>query len=97
MKIRDAPDSKIGSGHLAGMARQGLRELRGALYADSNVAQQPDYGLYGMSTPGEVAQARQAETPTLEEERGSTLDSRVQHAEAYRDDRGRDDKGLDRE
>ena len=64
----DAPGNnpKIGAGHLAGMARQGLRELRSAMYDGSNVAQPPDLGIYGNATPGEVADARRPdaiETP----------------------------------
>lgn len=90
---------KIGAGHLAGMARQGLRELRAALYPESNIAQPPDLGIAGNATPGEIAESRQAETPSLEEERGSTLDDRLQKGKQSRDDRGKDDKdkGMDRE
>lgn len=92
---------KIGAGHLAGMARQGLKELRAVFYPESNVAEPTDYGIYGMSTPGEVAQERQGEAPSLEEEHGSALGDRLKQAEASRgdpgrDDRGRDDRGIDR-
>ena len=59
---------KIGEGHLAAFGRQGLRELRGMLYTGSNVAQQPEYGLYGTLTPGEVAEARRDSAMTLEQE-----------------------------
>lgn len=52
---------KIGAGHASAMFRQGLAELRGALYPDSNVAQPPQYGLYGTKTPGEVMQDKQAD------------------------------------
>ena len=88
---------KIGAGHLGGMARQGLRELRAIAYQESNIAQQPDLGLVGNATPGEIAESRQAETPTLEEERGSSLNDRLEQAKQSRDDRGRDDRGIDRE
>ena len=54
------PSPKIGTGHASAMARQGLAELRAALYPESNVAQSPQYGLYGTLTPGEVARAREA-------------------------------------
>jgi len=50
--------TKWGSEHASAMFRQGLRELRSALYPESNVAQQPEYGLYGTVTPGEVAASR---------------------------------------
>jgi hypothetical protein len=77
------------------MARQGLKELRAALYSESNIAQATDYGIYGMSTPGEVAQERQGETPSLEEEHGSTLGDKLKQAEASRDDPGREDREHD--
>lgn len=44
--------------HVIGMGRQGLAELRGAVYADSNIAQPTDYGIWGKSTPGETADQR---------------------------------------
>lgn len=50
----DEPKPKIGAGHASAMFRQGLSELRAAIYPDSNVAQPPQYGLYGTKTPGEV-------------------------------------------
>ena len=58
---------KLGESHASAMFRQGLRELRGSLYPESNVAQPPEYGLYGTQTPGEVAEARRAE-PSRDEE-----------------------------
>lgn len=74
-----------------------MRELRAALYPQSNIAQQPDLGVYGNATPGEIAESRQAEAPSLEEERGSSLNDRLDQAKQSRDDRGRDDRGIDRE
>lgn len=60
-----------GQTHLGGMARQGLAELRGAFYAESNVAQPTDYGIYGRATPGETADLRREESGNrdLNEER----------------------------
>ncbi len=49
---------KWGESHVAAMWRQGLRELRAALYPDSNVAQQTEYGIAGTVTPGEVQKSR---------------------------------------
>jgi hypothetical protein len=49
---------KIGAGTLGAWFRLGLRELRGALYPESNIAQQTEYGMFGSLTPGEVAAAR---------------------------------------
>jgi len=92
--------AKIGEGHLAAMGRQGLREVRNALYPESNVSQQPEYGLYGTRTPGEVAEARRDDGRDFEEEknadRGSILDDRMKEAEA-RDPHGRDDKEMDKD
>jgi hypothetical protein len=95
--------AKVGEGHVAAMARQGLDELRNAFYPESNVAQQQaEYGVYGTLTPGEVAEARRpdADARDLEEEksadRGSILEDRMQQAEG-REVQGRDDKDLDLE
>ena len=59
----EAAGPKIGAGHAAGMLRQGIRELRGALYPESNVAQPLDLGIYGSATPQEVYDARQQQPP----------------------------------
>ena len=58
MSSADEPKGKIGDGHAAAMGRQGLNEMRAALYPGSNVAQQPEYGLYGTRTQGEIAKDR---------------------------------------
>jgi hypothetical protein len=65
---RDSPKPKIGAGHASGMFRQGLRELRGALYPESNVAQPTDYGIAGVATPGEVAESRRDDGRDMDEE-----------------------------
>ena len=54
----EKPDPKLGAGHASAMFRQGLAELRAALYPESNVAQPPQGGIYGTLTPGEVMQER---------------------------------------
>lgn len=72
---------KIGAGHADAMFRQGLSELRGALYADSNVAQPPQYGLYGTKTPSEVADAKQADLAAPASERESVLASKLPEVE----------------
>jgi len=74
---------KWGSEHASAMFRQGLRELRGALYPESNVAQQPEYGLYGTVTPGEVAESRRSDERSLDEEptHGSILGEKLQQLE----------------
>lgn len=89
---------KIGDGHLQAWMRQGLRELRGAFYPESNVAQSPELGLFGTRTPGEVAEERRGQVRNLEEEksqdRHSVLADRVKQAEAQKN---RDDRGLELE
>lgn len=92
---------KIGEGHMAAWFRQGLREARALLYPDSNVAQAPEYGLYGTRTPGEVAEARRTDEKQMDEEhagpRGSVLDNRLREAESRSDRDDRDqDRGMDR-
>ena len=74
--------AKIGEGHLSAMGRQGIRELRAAMYPESNVAQPAEYGIYGTKTPGEVAEARRPDERDLEEEgQGrSIVDERLEQA-----------------
>jgi hypothetical protein len=89
---------KVGEGHFSAWLRQGLREFRALLYPESNVAQAPEYGLYGTRTPGEVAEARRGDGHDLEEERHhSVLGDRLKEAEGRSDRDDRDqDRGLDR-
>jgi hypothetical protein len=87
---KDQPEPKIGAGHASAMFRQGLSELRAALYPDSNVAQPALYGLYGTKTPGEVAEARRADERDLNEEPKSVVEERMPQAETARDERDRE-------
>ncbi len=90
-------DRKIGAGHASAMFRQGLRELRGAVYPDSNIAQQTEYGVFGTETPGEVAQARRGDGRELGEEADrSVLADRMRQVEA-RDVSGHDSKPMEME
>lgn len=93
---RDQPDPKIGAGHAEAMFRQGLAELRNALYPQSNVAQPAQYGLYGTKTPGEVAESRRSEERDLNEEPRSTVGERLERAEQARDDRGQEPPQMER-
>ncbi len=101
-KSDESPRPKIGDGHASAMARQGLAELRGAFFNESNVAQPPMAGLYGTPTQGEVAAAREvddeaaAKVQELNEEPKSILGGRLQEA-AARDVRGRDERSMERE
>jgi len=71
---------KIGAGHLSAMARQGLAELRGALYQDSSVAQPTMYGIVGTKPPGEVMEERRGESRDPDEN-PSILDERLNQIE----------------
>ena len=97
MAADDGPSAKIGSTALGGYMRQGLAELRAAApYGDSALAQSTDYGMPGMATPGEVGEARRDDAaPSLDG--GSVVESRLEAALSDRDDRGREDPGLDRD
>lgn len=80
-----ASGPKIGEGHFSAWLRQGLREVRGMLYPESNVAQQPEYGLYGTRTPGEVAadrrgDGRDAKDMDEEKDQYPSVADRVQEA-----------------
>lgn len=74
----DDSKPKIGAGHAEAMFRQGLSELRGAFYNESNVAQSPQLGLYGTRTPGEIADSRRPEERSPDEETKSALDARLE-------------------
>ena len=71
---------KIGAGHASAMYRQGLAELRGAMYPESNIAQPTAYGIAGTRTPGEVMEERQGEARDPDE-KPSILDERLERAE----------------
>ncbi|QDV90557.1 hypothetical protein RAS2_16370 [Phycisphaerae bacterium RAS2] len=74
------PDPKLGAGHASAMFRQGLAELRAAMYPESNVAQPTVYGMAGTKTPGEVMQDKQGELSDPDE-RPSILNERLKAAE----------------
>lgn len=73
------PQPKIGAGHAQAMFRQGLTELRAALYPESNVAQPSVYGIAGTRTPGEVMQEKQGELRDPDE-KPSILGERLKQA-----------------
>lgn len=79
-------EPKIGAGHASAMFRQGLAELRAAMYPNSNVAQPAQYGLYGTKTPGEVMQDKQSDARDPDEQ-PSILGERLQQAEKAHDGR----------
>ncbi len=95
MKEKSESAPKIGEGHASAMLRLGLKELRGGLYPESNVAQQTEYGLYGTKTPGEVAESRRGSGADLEEEKTSVVADRIRQAES-RDDHGKDARELEK-
>ena len=81
---REETKPKIGAGHASAMFRQGLAELRGAMYQQSNMAQPTVYGIYGTKTPGEVMQEKQGESRDPDE-RPSILNEKLKEAEQQRD------------
>ena len=92
MRTNEEDTPKIGAGHASAMFRQGLRELRAAMYPESNVAQPAEYGLYGTKTPGEVAESRRADERNHDEEpqHDSVLDDRLRQSERITDSRAHD-------
>jgi hypothetical protein len=82
------------------MGRQGLQELRRGFYPESNIAGQPEYGVWGTKTPGEVAEDRRGDGRDLEDEASkdghSILGNRMREAES-RGVHGREDKGMEME
>lgn len=103
MERHDESKPPIGAGSFEAWMRQGLKELRGALYPESNVAQPTEHGMYGTVTPGEVRDQRKEAIRDSGEDKDSILADREQQAEARareeqdRDDRGRDSRGMDKE
>ncbi|MEW4569544.1 hypothetical protein AB1L88_16890 [Tautonia sp. JC769] len=97
---QDAQKAKLGAGHASAMFRQGVRELRAAVYPESNVAQPAEYGTFGTKTPGEVAQDRRADARDIEHDAGSAqasaLEQRAMQAEA-RADRTEPDRPAERD
>jgi hypothetical protein len=51
-------ERKIGEGHVAAMARLGLKELRNAVSPSKESVADSEIGLYGSQTQGEIAAAR---------------------------------------
>jgi len=96
-KEREDPSPKIGAGHASAMFRQGIAELRAAVYPGSNVAQPAQYGLYGTKTPGEVAEARKSDERDHDEEPRSIVGERVQQAEQARDGREPEPPAMEKE
>lgn len=75
MSERNEP--KIGAGHADAMFRQGLAELRAALYPESNVAQPPQLGLYGTATQREVYDSKQPDANEHAADAPSAVDERL--------------------
>lgn len=72
---------KLGAEHASAMFRQGLAELRAALYPESNVAQPTVYGMAGTKTPGEVMEDRKGENRDPDE-KPSILSERLEQVSA---------------
>lgn len=94
---RDEPDPQIGAGHASAMFRQGLAELRAALYPESNVAQPVQHGMAGTLTQGEIADAKKPDDRDLNEEPRSILGERMEQAEHARDVREPEPPAMEKE
>lgn len=95
-------EPKFGAGHASAMWRQGLAELRQALYTDSNIAQPPQYGIYGTKTPGEVMRERSgSDAPPEFSEPGeaprSIFDGRLEEQGPSGEDRDHEPPAPERE
>lgn len=55
---RSSEQPKWGAGSLAAAGRQGIKELRAAVFPESNIAREAEMGMYGTLTPGEVAEQK---------------------------------------
>jgi hypothetical protein len=90
--------AKIGDGHVSGMGRQGLKELRAAVFfTESNIASQTEYGIYGTKTPGEVAESREGAKDADEEKplNSSLIADRLPVKSVHSADK-QPERGLDR-
>lgn len=90
--MADSKKEKIGSGHAKAMLRQGLSEIRGAMYQDSNVAQPAEFGIYGKKTAQEVVAEKRPQEADREDQPRRTLEDREKQMDA-----GRDVHGVERE
>lgn len=72
---------KIGVSHPGAMWRQGLGELRNALYPESNIAAHTEQGIYGTLSAGEVADIRREAS---EEPQVSVMDEWARRQEPCR-------------
>lgn len=95
--------SKIGTGTASAWARQGLRELRAALYPESNVAQSPELGVFGTAAPQEVVEGRRADAGLAEPPRSasgpssSVLGQRLEAAQTRSQPTPEPERQLDRD
>ena len=70
---------KIGEGHLKAMLRQGLREVQSAMYTGSNIAREPEPGMFGNPTQGEIAADRRpGEQPSILDAHSADARARAQ-------------------
>jgi hypothetical protein len=94
-------DQKIGAGHVAAMARLGLKELRNAANPSRESVADNEIGLYGSQTQGEIAAARGGPGHGHEQESSEkTLSLEELREDAKKrgrdDDRGKeDDRGQE--
>jgi hypothetical protein len=101
MRSNKMSERKIGEGHVAAMARLGLKELRNAFNPSRESVADTELGLVGTQTQGEIAAARRGPGIGPEQESSdktmSLKDLRADAEKRGRDnDRGKgDDRGLE--
>lgn len=69
---------KFGAGSFKAWLRQGLSELRNALYPESNVSRQTEPGMWGTQTQGEIADDRRKSVLGPEMQPGVSNASRIE-------------------
>lgn len=76
-----AATPKFGAGTGQAWLRQGLHEIRNALYPGSNVAAPTETGMYGTALPSEVAADKQRDLRPGETPNASIIESRIRSAD----------------
>jgi hypothetical protein len=106
-----AASPKWGAGSFSAWMRQGLKELRAALYPDSPIAREAEMGMYGTVTPSEVVAQRNPDKekhpmqahdphqsiPEPQQESRSIVDDRIQQSREQAQPEPQQEKEQERE
>jgi DNA-binding response OmpR family regulator len=88
--------AKIGEGSLAAWGRLGLKELRNAVNPSRESVADSELGMFGTATQREINTERGQDGGATKPLSMDDLRARVRGAEAARDERGRDDREVER-